>query len=206
MFDIRSCLSIPFLYTYFQELGGSKRLLTIYAEEYIQAKSGDRILDIGCGPGNIVDYLPSVDYVGFDINQQYIDLAIKKFGRQAAFYCQSITPKVIQKYGWSGSFDIVLANGVIHHLNDHEAIQLFEIASKAMKPEGRLVTHDLCYIDNQSALSRFLCDKDRGQYVRKPVGYVDLASNYFLNVRFNIRGNLCRIPRHMMTIMECSLS
>jgi len=32
-----------------------------------------RVLDIGCGPGNILKLMPDTEYVGFDLNPHYIE-------------------------------------------------------------------------------------------------------------------------------------
>ena len=38
----------------------------------IDTKHGDRILDIGCGTGDILKSLPHFEYVGSDTNEMYI--------------------------------------------------------------------------------------------------------------------------------------
>jgi cyclopropane fatty-acyl-phospholipid synthase-like methyltransferase len=49
----------------------------------IGVKSGDKLLDYGCGLGHLVDYMSKVkldvDYTGIDINENYIDIASRIF-------------------------------------------------------------------------------------------------------------------------------
>jgi ubiquinone/menaquinone biosynthesis C-methylase UbiE len=47
----------------------------------INAASGDRVLDIGCGTASILSYLPSVNYIGIDSNPEYIIPSKNEIGR-----------------------------------------------------------------------------------------------------------------------------
>ena len=144
--EIRSILSIPTMYNLFSKLVAGDAFYE-YVEKYVRPKESDKILDIGCGTGNILEYLPRVKYVGFDISQDYIDNAIKRFGNCGTFLCKKVSREAIQD---RETFDIVLATAVLHHLNDDEALQLFELAQSVLKPSGRLVTFDNCYVEGSS--------------------------------------------------------
>jgi SAM-dependent methyltransferase len=93
-----------------------------------------------------------------------------------------------------GGFDIVLATGVLHHLDDEEARELFRTAREALRPGGRLVTLDGCYVDGQSRMARYLLSRDRGKFVRAPEAYVRLARSQFEDVQASVRDDLLRIP------------
>jgi SAM-dependent methyltransferase len=60
------------VYRGFRFLFGSENFRKHYAS-VIDAKQGDVILDIECGTGDILNFLPHVQYVGFDINEKYIN-------------------------------------------------------------------------------------------------------------------------------------
>ena len=197
-YDIRSILSFPTIYRYFYKLVGG-HVRSFYVNEFIRPKDGDRILDIGCGPGDILEYLPQVKYWGFDINNKYIEKAKKRFGNRGTFVCKKLTKELYMEYS---DFDIVLATGILHHLSDNEAINLFELAHSALKPGGRLITFDGCYIEGQSRLAALILSKDRGKYVRTEVEYLNLASKVFNDVHVSLHNNLIRIP-YTHIIMEC---
>lgn len=198
--DIRSILAIPATYRLFSKLIGFDHSRSECVEKYVRPKKGYKILDIGCGPGCILEYLQEVEYIGFDMSQNYIDDAKKRFGNRGTFLCKNVTRHAIQE---TQVFDIVLAIGVIHHLNDTEALQLFELAQSALKPLGRLVTFDNCYVEDQSKIARYLISLDRGKYVRKKEDYLNIASKVFSDIKVNIRYDLLRVP-YTHVIMECT--
>lgn len=197
--DIRSLLSFPATYRLFSSLvGGFARQL--YVEKYIRPRDGDKILDIGCGPGDIIELLPRVEYLGFDMNQRYIESAIKRFGNRGTFVCKKLSGELSKELS---TFDIILATGILHHLDDDEAIQLFELAQSKLKPDGRLITLDGCYEKKQSLFVRFLLSIDRGRYVRTKDQYLALSSKIFTNINASVHQDLLRIP-YTLIIMECT--
>jgi SAM-dependent methyltransferase len=197
---IRSVLSIPNIYSIFGLVIGGPSCRTTFVREYVRPKSGDRILDIGCGPGDIVPYLPNVEYVGFDVSQEYIEAARSRFGHRATFICDQVNTTTFKE---QSSFDIVLAVGILHHLDDAEALQLFHRAQTALKPGGRLITFDGVFVANQSPCARYIISKDRGQNVRTKKGYMRIASQVFSNITVSIRHDLLRIP-YTHIILECN--
>jgi cyclopropane fatty-acyl-phospholipid synthase-like methyltransferase len=190
------------MYSLSMRLLGGHNSRRITVNKYIRQSDGDKILDIGCGPGDIVQYLPHVTYVGFDSNQDYINQAKQRFGQQGLFFCNSIhtySVEDVEKH----SYDITIAIGLLHHLNDTESTELFNIARTALRSAGRLITLDNCYTENQSRLEKFLLSKDRGKFIRTPEGYRDLALHHFGNVKVIIETNLLRVP-YSHVVLECS--
>ena len=118
---IRPILNRPFFYEGFQLLVGGNYLRRVLVSEYIRPKPGDRILDIGCGPGNMLPFLPECRYLGVDANQSYIALARQRYGDRGEFICERVRHYSLQQYG---KFDIVLALHLVHHLQDAEACDL----------------------------------------------------------------------------------
>jgi SAM-dependent methyltransferase len=197
--DIRSLLAFPVTYRLFSRIvGGFAR--QVYVKKYIRPIHGDKILDIGCGPGDILELLPQVEYLGIDMNRRYIKSAIKRFGNRGTFICKKLSGKLSNELS---SFDLILATGILHHLNDDEAIQLFELSKSKLKPGGRLITLDGCYEKKQSSIARFLLSLDRGRYVRTKNQYLALSSKIFTKIKVSIHQDLLIIPYTLM-IMECT--
>lgn len=196
--SIRSVLAVPAAYQLWWNLVGGPAWAKVLVNEYIQPPVGARILEIGCGPGTIMRYLPWSEYLGFDLSPQYIALAKKRYPH-GQFVCERVSQFSLQK---QQSFDAVLALGIVHHLDDAEATQLFQIAYDALKPSGKLVTADGVWTDGQSSAARWLLARDRGEHVRKEREYVAIASQVFEHVKPSIRHDLLRVP-YSHLILEC---
>ncbi len=157
-------------------------------------------LDIGCGPGYAIEYLPESDYIGFDTDQRYINYARDRYGQSGFFFCQELNDETINNME---SFDLVIMNGLLHHLDDRDVIALFKRIKRLLKPSGKIVTLDGCYVERQSPIARKLLDLDRGNYVRDEKMYVSLASEVFGSAIPHIRHDLFRIPCTLL-IMQVS--
>jgi SAM-dependent methyltransferase len=197
---VRSILNLPWAYQMWGNIIGATECRRTLVEQYIRPRQSDRILDIGCGPGSIVPYLPTSEYVGFDVNPDYIRRAQRLFP-EARFVCDRV---IEHQLSGGKSFDIVLALGIVHHLDDLEALQLFRMAHDALKPEGRLVTFDGVWVSDQSRFAKFLLSRDRGCFVRNAKAYGELASKCFSTIKATVRHDMLRIPYSHM-ILECLL-
>jgi 2-polyprenyl-3-methyl-5-hydroxy-6-metoxy-1,4-benzoquinol methylase len=196
---IRSVLSSPKVYDTFQDLMGAKKVRRELVRMHVRAEKGMRILDIGCGTARILDHLPEVEYHGFDQSQTYIDEAVKRYGIRGNFNCALLEQATVDNLG---QFDVVIATGLLHHLDDEQSLRLMQLAWSALKPGGRLVTNDPCFTENQNFISHFLVSRDRGQNVRKLNEYPLLAHSTFKNAIANVR-HWAFIPYTRCT-MECT--
>jgi SAM-dependent methyltransferase len=196
---LRAMLSHPMVYTVFQKMMGTSLGYQRLVGEYIRPEMGMRVLDIGCGPAAILEYLPKVEYCGFDIDESYITSAQKRFGKQGNFICGPLTREIVSSMP---TFDLVLGLGLLHHLEDAAAAECFDLANLALKPGGRFVTVDPCFEDGQNLLARILIKMDRGQNVRKRPEYDALGGHSF-KTRTTIVKHSVWIP-YTHCIMECT--
>jgi SAM-dependent methyltransferase len=199
---MRQLLHFPAVYSSFGAfVTGNGRFLDVYIRKHIRARPGDKLLDIGCGPGSILESLPEgCIYTGFDISRSYIESAQKHYGHRGSFFVSGVEESLV---GALPDHDLVVATGVLHHLPDDLAELLLRIAWNNLKPGGRLVTSDGCFTEDQPPLNRWVVGMDRGEYVRPASRYQEMASAYFEKVELFVHHDLLRIP-YSHAIMECT--
>lgn len=196
---IRSILRHPTVYDLFQTLMGADRSRCELVTQHIRPVEGMRLLDIGCGTARILDYLPPLTYHGFDLSQEYIDDALARYSERGTFRCAMVEEATLKD---EPAYDLVLAVGVLHHLDDQAVIKLFGLAKSALKDGGRLVTIDPCFDKAQNTIARFLVSKDRGQNVRSAEQYRELGGCVFDEMMGQVK-HRSWIP-YTHWIMECT--
>lgn len=181
---IRRVLSIPQIYELSQNIMGANYIRSELVRDYIKPFFNCRILDIGCGPARILDYLPDCHYYGFDLSSAYIDDAILRYGDRGNFQSSLVEKATIEHLGL---FDIVIALGVLHHLDDDQSLTLLQLAMSGLRAGGRFITIDPVFAEGQNIVSRFLVSKDRGLNVRTLQKYYELANSVFFDVQAEVK-------------------
>ena len=184
-------MGIPWVYKYFSSGIGKPESGAWFANEIIRAAPKARILDVGCGPADVVSRLGDVSYLGIDHNPKYIETARARFGSRAEFHCWDVTDTRLTALG---KFDIVLMLGVLHHLTDGEIHTMLQHASTTLKPGGRLITFDCAVDRGQHPIARILARLDRGRYARTTDRYRELISKHLTPVEVVVRHDLLRVP------------
>ena len=107
----------------------------------LELSPGQRILDLGCGPGIIThalaDYVYPGEVVGIDKSQELIS-SLKKQGSQTniTFCCGDIYDLAFEQ-----QFDIVYARLLFQHLTD--PLKALETIRKLLKPGGKVCILDV---------------------------------------------------------------
>ena len=100
---------------------------------------GDKILDLGCGNGNIINLLKKerkADYFGLDISENMIEEAKKKCGEDVKFTVGDSENLPYQ----DGQFDIIICNASFHHYTKPE-VAIKEI-KRVLKSGGTFILGD----------------------------------------------------------------
>ncbi|MGD2117444.1 MAG: methyltransferase domain-containing protein [Chromatiales bacterium] len=189
---IRAIFSDSRVFDLFQSVIGSADSMDKLVAEYLKVCPGDSILDIGCGTAEILAHLPlDIEYVGFDLSEDYINSARKKFPNRGEFFTRQVGQDFIPG---GRKFGHVIATGVLHHLDDEEALSLFMQARDVMECGARFCSIDPCFVSGQSWLSKLLVGYDRGQNVRRFDEYEELARKVFDDVEIFHRNDMLRVP------------
>lgn len=98
-------------------------------------REGSRVLDIGCGNGLLIRYLPrSISYVGVDINQEIIQWLSHQYPSFKFFQCRAGLDPLP-----SGPFDVVTLAGFIEHIDKEFHLKLLENIRKVLAPDSVVV-------------------------------------------------------------------
>lgn len=201
---MRGVLSDPRLYRLFQRLLGGESSARRIVDEYVGLEPGGSVLDLGCGPAELLELLPSAGhYLGVDLSQAYVEAARARYGaRGAEFLCADLAAAPLDL--GERRFDVAIAAGLLHHLDDRGVATVLETAVRALRPDGHLVTIDTVVEESgQPRIARRLAKMDRGEHVRPLAAYEKLAATRFASVRATLRHDLLRIP-YSHAIMVCA--
>lgn len=189
----------PKIYNAFTSAVGSESVTKLVSERFVRPRPEDRILDVGCGTARILRYLPVARYVGIDNNPKYITAARERYRNKGEFIVGDVGALPVNP---SERFDIVLASGVLHHIDDEFAKRLLAESAQLLAKDGRMVTRDPVFAPGQSAAAKLVISLDRGCNVRTPEQYLALATTSFKKVHTHI----CQLHPWLpftQFIMEC---
>ena len=142
----RSILSNPFIYEFFQNFMGMNKVRKEFVAKYVSTHNVKSFLDIGCGPAEILTFLPELEYHGFDISESYIQNAKDRYGDRGIFNAQYLTNDSLKNLP---SFDVALMFGVLHHLDDETFKDMIQLSKNALRKGGRLLTIDPAFATKQ---------------------------------------------------------
>ena len=173
----------PIIYMIFQKIMSGTSFRKRIIKNNIKNKK-IKVLDIGCGPAEILQYIPNAIYYGYDIDRRSIDYAKKKYkDKNHHFYCKNFGKKDLKKLP---KFDHIILFGILHHLKNKEIKTILDLCEKVMKKKATLLTGDPIYVKNQNLVAKFLIKSDRGMNVRKKNEYLSLVSAHFKNIKASI--------------------
>jgi ubiquinone/menaquinone biosynthesis C-methylase UbiE len=189
---VQNLFNNPLMYKFFQTLISRKSTLEMIEIEIINAPDSTSVLDFGCGLGHHSKSFNNQIYLGIEPTESCIQVANRFYARQNVQFRVG-DHKTLAEYQ-DASFDLVLAMGVIHHMNDNDYKEFITEANRLLKPGGRLVTLDPVLHDSQRRISKWVVSKDRGEWVRGQSDYLTTLKNSFSDIDTKIFSGLLRLP------------
>jgi tRNA (cmo5U34)-methyltransferase len=106
------------------------------------------VLDVGCGAGNytlkLLQHLPRLNCTLIDLSQPMLDRAVDRVTAAGAASVTAWQADICQLPLADGSFDIILAAAVLHHVRSAEEWQsVFAKFHRALRPGGSIWISDL---------------------------------------------------------------
>ena len=137
-----------------------------------------------------------IKVIGFDISEAYVEHARQRWAHDpdkqfvvgvAEDFIAAMPPQM-------AGADLVLMNGLLHHLEDGEAKTALQLARKALAPDGRLVCLEGCFLVRHEPIDHWLVSRDRGRNVRSEPEWKRLVASVFDHFETYVLTGLLRIP------------
>jgi cyclopropane-fatty-acyl-phospholipid synthase len=110
----------------------------------LQLKSGESLVDIGCGWGGMMFYAAK-NYgavcTGYTLSKNQYDYIVKRVGREGLGARVSVYLQDYRKA--EGSFDKFVSIGMFEHVGKRYQKKFFEMAKRILKPQGIGVLHTI---------------------------------------------------------------
>lgn len=202
---LRRALTVGRVYSMFQTIAGADSAKRWLARHAWRCAPGGKVVDVGCGTGDVLRFLsPDVRYVGFDISEPYIKLATERYGDRGEFIVGTASSLLAAPDERLANANLVICNGLLHHLDDSDATDVFTLAARILAPTGRLVCFEPTFLVHQTMMARWLMRQDRGKNVRTDLEWLQLGETVFPDCRARVATGLYHIP-YTHIIMDCRL-
>ena len=153
----------PLVYRLWMAPFAEKKFAPIVAHNNMQQVR--RALDVGCGPGTNAPHFSASDYLGIDVNPQYIRDAERRYGNPHGRLRFQVQDAATFAAPPGERFDFVLVNSFLHHVDDSTARSILSNLGKLLTEDGYVHIVELILPDSAS-IPRFLARSDRGNFPR----------------------------------------
>ena len=163
-------MEVPWVYRWWQAPFAEAKLRPLLRHNDLSAVR--RVLDVACGPGTNAPHFRHMDYLGLDINPEYVAQAANRYGMR--FEVADVT-----QYRVSGEpFDFVLVNSFFHHVDDTDADRILAHLASLLAADGAIHVLDLV-LPARISPAWILARMDRGDHPRPLRAWEGLLGRHF---------------------------
>ncbi len=137
-----------------------------------------RVLDVGCGPGTNAGLFTEIDYLGLDLNPQYVEQAKRRFGNRF-----EVADVCTYEADENNRFDFVLMNSLLHHVDTENVHRILDQLKRQIAEDGHIHILDLV-LPEKTSISRTLAEADRGDYPRPLDTWKEIFTTHYDAVEF----------------------
>lgn len=143
----------------------------------VKIKNGSKILDIGCGTGNLLFLLEKqnkeLKLYGIDVSEKMLKIAKKKV---KGAVLMNISASYIDKKFTREFFDYIFIVDVFHHIPEKE--KLMKVFYKILKKNGKLIITDFDFGIILNKIFRFIEPGNTGIYTKKQMRALFTSSRF----------------------------
>ena len=105
-----------------------------YIDEFVDKLLGKRVLDVGCGAGQITNYIAQkgIDCIGIDFSEELLKIARQNFSNSKFILAD------ICNYEQKEQVDGIITKDMLFHLPNEDLIKVLEKFRRLLKPNGSL--------------------------------------------------------------------
>jgi SAM-dependent methyltransferase len=200
---LKKLLEIPLVYNCFQHSTGYYKFMIQKVSESIQAINPTSIVDLGCGPGMLLQKrIVNNNYLGIDISPKYTtqaEMNARNLSIRSLFETKEVEKVDYDKYSdFLGGGPIFLALGLFHHLSN-ENLKLLLKQIKKTQSNAQILSIDPVFIDDQDFVSKYIVSQDRGKFVRHKNDLIEiLLEDSFRPKKLEVGKGFTRLPSDLM--------
>jgi len=135
-----------------------------------------RVLDVGCGPGTNARHFGNSEYLGIDMNEQYIESAKRRYGdRFVAADAAEFVAKPSER------FDFILVNSFLHHIDTPTTRRILSNLARLLTEDGHIHLLEP-ELPPSASVALFFARSDRGKFVREKQEWTEIFQEAFQQV------------------------
>jgi len=130
-------------------------------------------------------------FVGIDPSPDYVRRATELFP-EAKFKCGTVGTVALEEE----NFDLIVISGVLHHVDDDEAVEIMRFANTHKSDRGKIIAVDPVFFPGQNFIAKWMARADRGKNVRTADSLEQLWRNALptSTIQISIKSGYLRVP------------